>query len=138
MSSFWGKNIRISIFGQSHSEAIGVTIDGLPAGFRPDIEKLNSFMQRRAPGQSKLTTPRREADAVEFVSGIANGALCGAPLCAMIHNTNVRPGDYSEFSDSPRPGHADFTASVKYGGNQDQSGGGHFSGRLTAPLCIAG
>ena len=138
MSSFWGKNIRISIFGQSHSEAIGVTVDGLPAGFRPDLEKLNSFMQRRAPGQSKLTTPRREADAVEFVSGIANGALCGAPLCAMIHNTNVRPGDYSEFSDSPRPGHADFTASVKYGGNQDQSGGGHFSGRLTAPLCIAG
>jgi len=138
MSSFWGKNIRLSIFGQSHSPAIGVTIDGLPAGFKPDMEKLNSFMKRRAPGQSKLTTPRKEADQVEFVSGIANGALCGAPLCALIHNTNVRPGDYSEFSDSPRPGHADFTASVKYGGSQDQSGGGHFSGRLTAPLCIAG
>ncbi|MDP4133449.1 MAG: chorismate synthase [Bacillota bacterium] len=138
MSSCWGNNIKISVFGQSHSPAIGVVIDGLPAGFHIDMENLDAFMQRRAPGQSGLTTPRKEADTVEFISGIINGKTCGAPLCAMIKNTNVRPGDYSEISDTPRPGHADFTAQAKFHGFQDLSGGGHFSGRLTAPLCVAG
>ncbi len=138
MSSCWGQNIRISVFGQSHSASIGVVIDGLPAGFCIDMEELRAFMLRRAPGRSKLSTSRSEADKIEFVSGLAGNVLCGAPLCAMIRNTDVRPGDYSEFSDSPRPGHADFTAEARYRGFQDASGGGHFSGRLTAPLCVAG
>ncbi|MBQ3404129.1 MAG: chorismate synthase [Oscillospiraceae bacterium] len=137
MSSCWGHNVRISVFGQSHSEAIGVVVDGLPAGFRPDMDELGAFMARRAPGGS-LATPRKEADQPRFLSGIAAGVLTGAPLCAIINNTNVRPGDYTEFKDKPRPGHADYTAEIKYHGFQDASGGGHFSGRLTAPLCVAG
>lgn len=138
MGSNWGENIHISIFGQSHSAAIGVVIEGLPAGFRPDIAGLSEFLGRRAPGRSSLATQRRETDSVEFLSGIADGVLCGAPLSAIIRNTDTRPGDYSAFSDLPRPGHADFTAQAKFHGFQDPSGGGHFSGRLTAPLCIAG
>ena len=138
MSSTWGRNIKISIFGQSHSAAVGVVIDGLPAGFRVDLAALSAFRRRRSPGRSRLSTPRREPDEIEFVSGIVGDTLCGAPLCAMIKNTDLRPGDYSEFADLPRPGHADYTATVKFGGHQDPSGGGHFSGRLTAPLCVAG
>lgn len=141
MSSSWGENIRISIFGQSHSAGIGVVVDGLPAGFAIDRPALSAFMKRRAPGQSRLSTPRSEADEIEFLSGVTGeggSILCGAPLCLLIRNTNVRPGDYSEFSEIPRPGHADYTAGVKFGGYQDASGGGHFSGRLTAPLCAAG
>lgn len=144
MSSSWGDRIRLTIFGQSHSAAVGAVIEGLPAGFPVDMEKLARFMKRRAPGQSSLATPRKEADTPEFLSGITPGAdgapsrLCGAPLSLIIRNTNVRPGDYSEFSVTPRPGHADYTAGVKYGGFQDASGGGHFSARLTAPLCAAG
>lgn len=138
MSSCFGSRIHVSIFGQSHSAAIGVTIDGLPAGEPVDLDALQAFLNRRAPGAGPLSTPRKEADAVEILSGMAEGRLCGAPLCAIIRNTNVRPSDYSQFSDLPRPGHADFTAQMKYHGAQDPSGGGHFSGRLTAPLCIAG
>ncbi|HOP11635.1 MAG TPA: chorismate synthase [Oscillospiraceae bacterium] len=138
MSSCWGQNIRISIFGQSHSEAVGVVIDGLPAGFRIDQEALAAFMTRRAPGQSKLSTSRAEADTPEFVSGLVDGVTCGAPICILIRNTNTRPADYAELKDMPRPGHADYTAGVKYHGFQDPTGGGHFSGRLTAPLCAAG
>ena len=138
MSSSWGKRIRVSIFGQSHSAGIGAVVEGLPAGFPVDLEKLASFMARRAPGNSALSTPRKEADLPEFLSGLANGRLCGAPLAFVIRNTNVKPGDYSEFTRVPRPGHADWTAAVKYGGFQDASGGGHFSGRLTAPLTAAG
>lgn len=138
MSSCFGNHIHVSIFGQSHSPAIGVVVDGLPAGFALDEDALAAFLARRAPGNSALSTPRKEADQVQFLSGIANGKLCGAPLCGVIANTNVRPGDYSQFSDLPRPGHADFTAQAKFHGAQDGSGGGHFSGRLTAPLCVAG
>jgi len=138
MSSTYGNKIKISIFGQSHSEAIGVTIDGLPAGFPIDMEKLQVFMNRRAPGQSKYTTSRKEADVPAFLSGLVDGVTCGAPLTAIIRNTNTRSSDYDNIRDIPRPGHADFTAHVKYGGFEDVSGGGHFSGRLTAPLCIAG
>lgn len=138
MSSTYGTNIKISIFGQSHSEAIGVTMDGLPAGIRIDMEELQNFMNRRAPGQSKYTTPRKEADKPEFLSGLVGDVTCGAPLCAVIKNTNTRSGDYDNIRDIPRPGHADYTAHIKYGGHEDVSGGGHFSGRLTAPLCIAG
>lgn len=138
MASSWGKNIRFSIFGQSHSAAIGGVIEGLPSGFPIDMDELSAFMKRRAPGNSPLSTPRKEADLPEFLSGIANGRTCGAPLAFIIRNTNVRPGDYSEFQNTPRPGHADYTATVKYGGYQDASGGGHFSGRLTAPLVACG
>lgn len=138
MSSCFGNHIKVSIFGQSHSPAIGVVIDGLPAGFPLDEAALAEFLARRAPGNSPLATARKEADQVTFLSGVARGLLCGAPLCGIIHNTNVRPGDYSQFSDLPRPGHADFTAQAKFHGAQDGSGGGHFSGRLTAPLCVAG
>lgn len=138
MSSCFGNHIHVSIFGQSHSPAIGVVVDGLPAGFPLDEAALAAFLKRRAPGNSALSTPRKELDQVQFLSGIANGKLCGAPLCGIITNTNVRPGDYSQFSDLPRPGHADFTAQAKFHGAQDGSGGGHFSGRLTAPLCVAG
>ena len=138
MSSCWGQNIHMSIFGQSHSEAVGVVIDGLPAGFRIDQTALCAFMARRAPGQSALSTSRMEADTPEFISGLVDGVTCGAPICILIHNTNTRPADYAGLKDAPRPGHADYTAEVKYHGFQDSSGGGHFSGRLTAPLCAAG
>ncbi len=138
MSSTFGKNIHISIFGQSHSDSIGVVIDGLPAGHRIDLEKLGQFMSRRAPGRDEFSTQRSESDMPEILSGLKAGILCGAPLAAVIKNTDARPGDYSEVADKPRPGHADFTAQMKYHGAQDFSGGGHFSGRITAPLCIAG
>lgn len=138
MSSTYGKNLKISIFGQSHSEAIGVTVDGIPAGIRIDMEELQSFMDRRAPGKSRYSTPRKEGDKPEFLSGLVNNTTCGAPLTAIIRNTNTRSSDYDNIRDIPRPGHADYTAHVKYGGFEDVSGGGHFSGRLTAPLCIAG
>lgn len=138
MASVFGKNITISIFGQSHSNAIGVTIDGLPAGFKIDMNELADFLKRRAPGSSQYATPRKEADLPEFLSGIIDDTTCGAPLTAIIRNTNTRPGDYRNLADVPRPGHADYTAQIKYNGFQDPTGGGHFSGRLTAPLCIAG
>ncbi len=138
MSSTFGKNIKISVWGQSHSEAIGVTVDGLPAGLEINEAELLEFMARRAPGQGAHTTARKEADAPVILSGAVNGITCGAPLSAMIKNGDTRSKDYSNIVDSPRPGHADFTANVKYGGHQDVRGGGHFSGRLTAPLCIAG
>jgi len=138
MSSVFGKNITVSVFGQSHSNSIGVVIDGLPAGHRIDMEKLSNFMSRRAPGKNELSTSRREADEPEILSGVKDGVLCGAPLAAVIRNTDVKPQDYANCMDTPRPGHADLTAYIKYHGAQDSSGGGHFSGRLTAPLCVAG
>ena len=138
MASIFGKNVKISIFGQSHSAAIGVVIDGLPAGIKLDQEKLQSFLDRRAPGQSRYTTARKEGDRPEFLSGLVDGTTCGAPLAAVIRNTNTRSSDYDNIRDVPRPGHADYTAHIKYGGFEDVSGGGHFSGRLTAPLCVAG
>ncbi len=138
MTSVCGKNIIVSIFGQSHSAAIGVTIDGLPAGKKINIDQLKAFLQRRAPGQNAYSTPRQEADIPEFISGLVDGVTCGAPLTAIIRNTDVRSGDYSQFSDVPRPSHVDYAAQQKFGGVQDMAGGGHYSGRLTAPLCIAG
>ena len=138
MSSTYGENIRLTIFGQSHSPAVGVTIEGIPAGEKVDMDELRRFLSRRAPGQNAWSTPRKEADAPEILSGLVNGYTCGAPLTAIIRNANTRPQDYAALADTPRPGHADYTAEVKYGGYQDRAGGGHFSGRLTAPLCIAG
>lgn len=138
MSSTYGEIIKLSIFGQSHGTAIGMTLDGVPAGLPVDMDKLQAFLNRRAPGQNDFSTPRREEDAPEFLSGIVDGHTCGAPIAAIIRNRNTRSGDYAQLMDVPRPGHADYTAQVKYGGYQDIAGGGHFSGRLTAPLCIAG
>lgn len=138
MSSSFGSSLKITIFGQSHAPAIGVCIEGFPAGFRPDFDALDAFLARRAPGQGAYATARREADRPEFLSGLAEGQTCGAPLTAVIRNTDTRSGDYAGLKDVPRPGHADYPAQVKWGGAQDAAGGGHFSGRLTAPLCIAG
>lgn len=138
MSSTYGERIKLSIFGQSHGAAIGMTLDGVPAGLPVDTDSLQKFLNRRAPGQNDYSTPRREEDRPEFLSGLLNGFTCGAPISAVIYNKNTRSGDYSNLKDCPRPGHADYTAQVKYRGFQDAAGGGHFSGRLTAPLCIAG
>lgn len=138
MSSNYGNKVKISIFGQSHSDAIGVVIDGLPAGEEIDLEKAQQFLDRRAPGKNAYSTPRKEGDQVRVVSGLFQGRTCGAPICAMIENTNTKSKDYDQLKDLPRPGHADFTAEMKYHGFQDHRGGGHFSGRLTAPLCFAG
>ena len=138
MSSTYGENLHLTIFGQSHSPAIGVTVEGIPAGEKVDLDELQRFLNRRAPGKNVWSTPRKEADAPEILSGLVNGYTCGAPLTAIIRNTNTRSQDYANLAVTPRPGHADYTAEVKYGGYQDRAGGGHFSGRLTAPLCIAG
>ena len=138
MSSTYGENLKLSIFGQSHGPAIGMTLDGIPAGLPVNADVLRSFMARRAPGNHSYATPRKEADTPVFLSGIVDGYTCGAPIAAMIENTNTRSGDYDQLKNCPRPGHADYTAQVKYHGYQDASGGGHFSGRLTAPMCIAG
>ena len=138
MASYFGKHIHISIFGQSHSEAIGVTVDGLPAGEAVELAQLQAFLRRRAPGRDATSTPRKEGDVPRILCGLVDGVTCGAPLAAVIENTNTRSKDYDELRDKPRPAHADFTAHIKYGGFQDVRGGGHFSGRLTAPLCIAG
>ena len=138
MSSEFGKTLKISVFGQSHGKAIGVNIDGLPAGESIDLDALNAFMARRKPGKSPLSTSRKEADAPVFLSGLENGVTCGFPLCAIIENGDQHSSDYDELREKPRPGHADYTAWVKWHGAADMRGGGHFSGRLTAPLCIAG
>ena len=138
MSSTYGENLKLSIFGQSHGSAIGMTLDGIPAGLPVDFDRLQSFLNRRAPGRHDWSTTRKEEDRPEFLSGIEGGYTCGAPIAAIIRNHNARSKDYSNLYDIPRPGHADYTAQVKYGGFHDVRGGGHFSGRLTAPLCIAG
>ena len=137
MSNSFGNCFRFTIFGQSHAPAIGVTMEGLPSGFEIDMEKLNAFMARRAPG-GRYSTPRKEADMPEFISGLVDGKTCGAPVTAIIRNNDTRSKDYEYMRTVPRPGHADYTAMVKYGTNRDYAGGGQFSGRLTAPLCIAG
>ena len=138
MSSEFGNLLKISVFGQSHGRAIGVVVDGLPAGEFIDLDELNEFLARRKPGKSPLSTTRKESDAPLFLSGLENGVTCGAPLCAVIENSDQHSSDYDALRDKPRPGHADYTAYVKWGGHADMRGGGHFSGRLTAPLCIAG
>ena len=138
MASVYGNALRLSIFGQSHSPAIGCSIDGLPAGIAVDLDRLQAFLDRRAPGRSATSTARREADAPEFIAGITDGHTNGAPVAAIIRNGNTRSRDYDELRRKPHPGHADWPADVKYRGYQDVAGGGHFSGRLTAPLCVAG
>lgn len=138
MGSSFGNRLRLSVFGQSHGTAIGVTVDGLPAGETVDLDQLYAFLCRRKPGTSPLSTPRQESDFPKILSGLEQGKTCGAPLCAVIENQDQRSHDYGTLLQTPRPGHADYTAWVKWGGEADMRGGGHFSGRLTAPLCIAG
>ena len=138
MSSTFGNVLHLSIFGQSHSPAIGCSLDGVPAGIAVDQEQLQAFLDRRAPGRDETATKRREADATHIIAGVVDGHTTGAPIAAIIENTNTRSKDYSELRRKPRPGHADFPARVKYHNMHDVAGGGHFSGRLTAPLCIAG
>lgn len=138
MSGQWGKKVKYSIFGESHGRGIGITIDGLPAGIKLDMNFINSEMQRRAPGRDEFSTTRREGDKVEILSGYFNGYTTGTPLCAVIFNENQNSVDYDSLKDLARPGHADFTGKVRYSGFNDYRGGGHFSGRITAPLVFAG
>ena len=137
MSSSIGRHINMTIFGESHGPAIGVVLTGLPAGEPVDTEAIAAQMARRAPG-GDLATPRRETDAFTLLSGVLDGKTTGAPLCATIENHDTRSGDYAALARLPRPSHADYPASVRYGGHNDVRGGGHFSGRLTAPLVLAG
>lgn len=138
MSSIWGDNIKISIFGESHGAAIGVTIDKLPSGKKVDIDAIDNFMKKRRPGESSLTTARKEGDKAEIISGIHNGYTTGSPLTAIIKNNDIRSSDYQSICNLARPSHADYAAFIKYNGFNDRHGGGHFSGRLTAPLVFAG
>lgn len=139
MANSIGSIFRFTVWGQSHAPAIGVTMDGIPAGIYIDREKLQSFLDRRRPGQNKYSTPRKESDTAEFIAGLnPDGLTCGSAVTAVIKNSNTRSSDYSELEFVPRPGHSDYSAMIKYGSARDFAGGGQFSGRLTAPLCIAG
>jgi len=138
MSATWGKKIRYTIFGESHGKGIGITIDGLPAGFALDLTEITREMARRAPGKSQLATARNEKDAFTIWSGFINGKTTGTPLCAIIENSDQRSKDYETMAQKFRPGHADYSGYIKYNGFNDIRGGGHFSGRLTAPIVFAG
>ena len=133
-----GENIKLNIFGASHSETIGMALEGIPAGEHIDPQALQRFLDRRAPGRTPWSTARREPDRPEFTGGLCEGLTDGGPITAVIRNRDRRSGDYAAFARTPRPGHADYTAAVKYGTAWDNAGGGAFSGRMTAPLCIAG
>lgn len=138
MSGVWGNKIKYSIFGESHGPGIGLIIDGLPAGIKLNIGMLQAEMNRRRPGTSDITTSRKEEDLFEIQSGIFNGYTTGAPLCVFIRNNNQHSSDYEQQRDILRPGHADYTSYIKSNGFNDYRGGGHFSGRLTAPIVFAG
>ena len=138
MSCSFGEKFKITVFGQSHSEAIGVVIDGISAEIKLDTDKIGAFMSRRAPGKNAYSTKRKEADIPEFVSGVVDGITCGAPICAIIRNSDQHSKDYSKLKILPRPSHSDFAAYVKHNGFNDIRGGGNFSGRMTAPMCFAG
>ena len=138
MSSAIGEKIKLSVFGESHGEAIGCVIDGLPAGVKLDFDEIYKDMARRAPGKDLTSTPRLEKDIPKSLSGVLDGFTTGAPLACVIENTNTKSGDYSNLMTVPRPSHSDYPAYVKYNGFNDIRGGGHFSGRLTAPIVFAG
>ena len=138
MSSSYGKQLKVTLFGESHGAGIGCVLDGFPAGFRPNFDALAVFMARRAPGSTPGSTARREADTPEIISGIFGGRTTGSPITALIRNVDHHSSDYADLAAVPRPGHADFALAVKTGGANDIRGGGHSSGRLTAGLCFAG
>ena len=138
MSSTWKNNIEITIFGESHGKAIGIILGNLPAGIKIDMDEVAREMKRRAPGRNKMSTPRKEADNVEVVSGLYEGITTGAPLCGMIYNCDQHSKDYSLLKEKMRPGHSDYPAFVKYQGFNDVRGGGHFSGRITGAIVLAG
>lgn len=133
-----GKTFKFTVFGESHADSIGVTVDGLPSGTEIDRDYIQKILNLRAPGNHKTATKRKEPDEVEFISGVTNGKTVGGSVCAIIKNTNTKSSDYSNLCHTPRPSHADYPAMIKYGENFDIRGGGQFSGRLTAPICIAG
>ncbi len=132
----WGNKIKVTIFGESHGAAIGAAVDGIRSGMKVDTEFIAREMLRRAPGRNRFSTKRNEKDSVEIVSGVLDGYTTGTPICGIIKNCDTRSSDYEK--DLIRPGHADYTAFVKYGEHRDFRGGGHFSGRITAPLVFAG
>jgi len=138
MSGSWGNNIKYSIYGESHGSGIGILIDGLPAGLELDLDEIHVEMDRRRPGKNATSTSRNEGDNFDILSGYFNNKTTGSPLCILIKNSNTISGDYAEVKNVMRPGHADFTGFVKYKGFNDYRGGGHFSGRITAPLVFAG
>lgn len=138
MGSIWGNKLKLSIFGESHGEGIGVVIDSLPPGIKIDMDYIERQMGRRAPGNSELATKRKESDAIKILSGVFNGYTTGAPLCGIIFNEDKKSKDYSELQYNMRPGHSDYPAFIKYAGFSDYRGGGHFSGRITAALIFAG
>jgi len=138
MSGIHGERIKMTIFGESHGAAIGLVVDGLPPGMTLDLAMISQEMKRRAPGQNLMSTPRQEKDEFVIQSGFFEGKTTGTPLCALIANSDTRSGDYSLLKDVMRPGHADYSGKIKYHGFNDYRGGGHFSGRLTAPLVFIG
>lgn len=138
MASQFGERLRVSIYGESHGNGIGALIEGFPAGEHIDFDRLMRFMERRQGGRNALSTARKEPDVPEFVSGVLEDKTTGFPVCIRIANTNTRSGDYSNLALKPRPSHADYSAYMKWHGHADMRGGGHFSGRLTAPVCAAG
>lgn len=138
MSGIFGMNLKLSIFGESHGKSIGCVLDGLPPGIALDLEALQLELDRRAPGKNKLSTQRKESDMFEIQSGFFEGHTTGTPLCAIIKNSDQHSKDYSILKDKMRPGHADYAGHVRYQGFNDYRGGGHFSGRITAPLVFAG
>lgn len=138
MSGTWGSKIKLSIFGESHGAGIGIVIDGIKPGFKIDKDYIMYQMKRRAPGDGKFSTTRKENDEFEIMSGIFNGRTTGTPICAVIRNENTKSKDYEKTKNLMRPGHADYTGYIKYEGFNDYRGGGHFSGRLTAPIVFVG
>ncbi|WKY47102.1 chorismate synthase [Eubacteriaceae bacterium ES3] len=138
MSSIWGNKFKVSLFGESHGEGIGAVIDGVPSGIPIDLEAIQYELNRRAAKGKELATPRKEGDQIKILSGVFNGRTTGTPIAGVILNENTRSKDYEKTKDLMRPGHADYTASIRYGGYQDYRGGGHFSARVTAPLVFAG
>ncbi len=138
MSSYWGKNLRLTVFGESHSKGIGAVIDDIPAGIRVDEKAIKDMLARRAAGISKIATARKEPDVPEILSGVFNGYTTGTPLAFVIYNSDQRSNDYKNIAENARPSHGDYSGFVRYGGFNDYRGGGHFSGRLTAPIVFAG
>ena len=138
MGSVWGNQCKLTIFGESHGNGIGCVLDGFPAGIAYDEAFILSELARRAPGNNRQSTARKESDLPDILSGIFEGKTTGAPITCVIKNTDTRSGDYRNLVDHPRPGHADYTGSIRFGGHNDPRGGGHFSGRLTAPMVFAG